>query len=149
MSYKTLVALVAVIAFIAVAALNLPASLQAAPLGQSNSPPAFDDDEHKSIEVPENTDAGDIGEPIVATDADDDPLRYRITTKPNDYFKIDPGTGQLSTTERLNYEAMSIHQTPSYMLTYYYLDIGVSDGSADDYISVEVKVNRCGRGWNR
>ena len=69
MSYKTLVALVAVIAFIAVAALNLPASLQAAPLGQSNSPPAFDDDEHKSIEVPENTDAGDIGEPIVATDA--------------------------------------------------------------------------------
>ena len=26
------------------------------------------------------------------------------------------------------------------MLTYYYLDIGVSDGSADDYISVEVKV---------
>ena len=35
---------------------------------------------------------------------------------------------------------MSIHQTPSYMLTYYYLSIAVSDGSADDYISVEVNV---------
>ena len=140
MSYKTLVALVAVIAFIAVAALNLPASLQAAPLGQSNSPPAFDDDEHKSIEVPENSDAGDIGEPIVATDAEDDPLRYRITTKPQDTFDIDEVTGQLSTREPLNYEAMSIHQTPSYMLTSYYLSIAVSDGSADDYISVEVNV---------
>ena len=141
MSYKTLVALVAVIAFIAVAALNLPASLQAAPLGQSNSPPAFDDDEHKSIKVPENTDAGDIGKPIVATDADDDPLRYRITTRPQDTFEIDEVTGQLSTTKPLNYEAMSTRVTPSYMLTSYYLSIAVSDGSADDYISVEVKVD--------
>ena len=55
-------------------------------------------------------------------------------------MRLASDTGQLRTTERLNYEAMSIHQTPSYMLTYYYLDIGVSDGSADDYISVEVKV---------
>ena len=53
---------------------------------------------------------------------------------------LTPGTGQLRTTKPLNYEAMSTHQTPSYMLTYYYLYIGVSDGSADDYISVEVKV---------
>ena len=115
-------------------------SLEAASQGQ-NSPPDFVETKITRY-VTENAAAGDFGDLVTATDRDsDDTLSYRITTRPRGPFEIDPGTGQLSTTEPLNYEAMSIHQTPSYMLTYYYLDIGVSDGSADDYISVEVKVN--------
>ena len=142
MSYRALLGVLTVIPFLVLAVLYTAGSLEAAGQGQNppNSPPDFGRTEI-TLSVPENADAGDFGDPVTATDDDsDDTLRYRITTTPQDTFEIDPGTGQLSTTKPLNYEAMSIHQTPSYMLTYYYLYIAVSDGSADDYISVEVKV---------
>ena len=142
MSYRAFLGVLTVLPFLVLAVLYTAGSLEAAGQGQTppNSPPDFGMTETRAIRA-ENAAAGDFGEPITATDADNDTLHYRITTRPQDTFEIDRDTGQLSTTEPLNYEAMSIHQTPSYMLTYYYLSIGVSDGSADDYISVEVKVD--------
>ena len=142
MSYRALLGVLTVLPFLVLAVLYTAGSLEAAGQGQNsqNSPPDFGKTKI-TLSVTENAAAGDFGDPITATDADiDDTLRYRITTKPRGPFDIDEVTGQLRTTERLNYEAMSIHQTPSYMLTYYYLYIAVSDGSADDYISVEVNV---------
>ena len=142
MSYRALLGALTVLPFLVLAILYTAGSLEAAGQGQNsqNSPPDFGKTKI-TLSVSENADAGDFGDPITATDADDgDTLRYRIITRPRGPFEIASDTGQLRTTEPLNYEAMSIHQTPSYMLTYYYLYIGVSDGSADDYISVEVKV---------
>ena len=142
MSYRALLGVLTVLPFLVLAVLYTAGSLEAAGQGQNtqNSPPDFGKTKI-TLSVSENADAGDFGDPITATDADDgDTLRYRIITRPRGPFEIASDTGQLRTTEPLNYEAMSIHQTPSYMLTYYYLYIGVSDGSADDYISVEVKV---------
>ena len=145
MSYRALLGVLTVLPFLVLAVLytaGSAGSLEAAGQGQTppNSPPDFGKTKI-TLSVTENAAAGDFGEAITATDVDnDDTLTYRILTMPRGPFEINRGTGQLRTTERLNYEAMSIHQTPSYMLTYYYLDIGVSDGSADDYISVEVNV---------
>ena len=145
MSYRAFLGVLTVLPFLVLAVLytaGSAGSLEAAGQGQTppNSPPDFGKTEI-TLYVTENAAPGDFGDPVTATDDDsDDTLHYRITTRPRGPFEIDPDTGQLSTTERLNYEAMSIHQTPSYMLTYYYLSIAVSDGSADDYISVEVKV---------
>ena len=141
MSYRALLGVLTVLPFLVLAVLYTAGSLEAAGQGQNsqNSRPDFGR-ETITLSVAENADAGNLGDPITATDADSDTLRYTIITRPRGPFDIDPGTGQLRTTEPLNYEAMSIHQTPSYMLTYYYLYIGVSDGSADDEISVEVNV---------
>ena len=142
MSYRALLGVLTVLPFLVLAVLYTAGSLEAAGQGQNsqNSPPDFGKTKI-TLSVTENAPAGVFGGPVTATDADnDDTLHYRIITRPRGPFEIASDTGQLRTTEPLNYEAMSIHQTPSYMLTYYYLDIGVSDGSADDYISVEVKV---------
>ena len=145
MSYRALLGVLTVLPFIVLAVLytaGSAGSLEAAGQGQTppNSPPDFGRTEI-TLSVTENADAGDFGGPVTATDDDsDDTLHYRIITKPRGPFEINRGSGQLRTTEPLNYEAMSTRVTPSYMLTYYYLYIGVSDGSADDYISVKVNV---------
>ena len=150
MSYRALLGVLTVLPFLVLAVLYTAGSLEAAGQGQNaqNSRPDFG---KTSITLPvtENVAAGDFGDPITATDDDSDTLRYTIITIPQDYFAIDASTGQLSTTEPLNYEAMSRHQTPPYMMTSHYLYIGVSDGknareysdpSVDDEILVEINV---------
>ena len=150
MNYRAFIGLLAVLPLLAVAVLYTAGSLEAAGQGQNaqNSRPDFGKTKI-TLSVTENLAAGVLGDPITATDADSDDLRYRITTTQQGPFVIDPNTGQLSTTEPLNYEAMSTHQTPPYMLTSYYFYIGVSDGknaqgygdgSIDDEIAVEVNV---------
>ena len=141
MSYRALLGVLAVLPFLVLAVLYTAGSLEAAGQGQNppNSPPDFGETTI-TRSVTENADAGDFGEAITATDVDNNTLTYSILTMPRGPFEIDSDTGQLRTTEPLNYEAMSTRVTPSYMLTYYYLYIGVSDGSADDYISVKVNV---------
>ena len=151
MSYRALLGVLTVLPFLVLAVLYTAGSLEAAGQGQTppNSPPNFSKTKI-TLSVTENAPAGDLGAPITATDVDnDDTLSYRITTRPQDTFEIDEVTGQLSTKEPLNYEAMSTHQTPPYMLTSYYFYIGVSDGknargyrdgSVDDEIAVEVNV---------
>ena len=66
----------------------------------ANAAPEFDEDEIEAIEVSENT-SGKIGEPIVASDDDNDELLYDLvpstTAAPNDnaLFEVD-NNGQLS-----------------------------------------------------
>ena len=150
MSYRAVLGVLAVLPFLVLAVLYTASSLEAAGQGQNsqNSRPDFGRTTI-TLSVTENVAAGVLGAPITATDADSDTLRYRITTTQQGPFEIDPDTGQLRTTEPLNYEAMSTHQTPPYMMTSYYFYVGVSDGkdaqgygdgSVDDEIAVEVNV---------
>ena len=76
----------------------------------SNAAPEFDD-EIDAIPVKENV-KGAIGDPIVATDDDNDVLLYDIdiastTDAPNDntLFKISETSGQLSLKDKLNFES--------------------------------------------
>ena len=85
----------------------------------ANAAPSFDDlDEDDNAangtqvtrSVNENA-KGDIGEPVMATDADNDVLLYSLVNTPdrddddNARFKIDPDSGQISVVEGLNFEA--------------------------------------------
>ena len=61
--------------------------------------------------VPEKTPPGDqIGPPVSATDADDDPLTYSITGGDAADFAFDPASGQLSTSNPLDYETKNTYQ---------------------------------------
>ena len=143
MSYKGLAGIFTLLAFIAVAILYIPGSLEAAGQGQNsqrNSPPEFGST-RITRSVTENIAAGAVGDPITATDDDSDTLTYSIQTAPRGPFDIDSSTGQLRTTEPLNYEAMSTFQTPSYMLTSYRFVVRVRDAKyAYDEITVEINV---------
>ena len=69
--------------------------------------------------VDENTPSGQpIGDPISATDADGDPLTYRLSGDGSDNFAIDASTGQITTQGTYNFEEKS-----SYSVT-----VIVSDG---------------------
>ena len=150
MNYRAFLGVLAVLSFLVLSVLYTGGSLEAAGQGQTpqNSRPEFGETT-MTLSVTENAPAGDFGYPVTATDSDNDTLRYSIITSPRGPFEIDPDTGQLRTTEPLNYEAMSRHQTPPYMMTSHHLYIGVSDrkdargdsnGSVDDEISVEINV---------
>ena len=92
MSYKTLVALVAVIAFIAVTALNLPASAEAG----SNTNPSFPDDGHLSFYVDENVAANHHVGQVAADDPDDTTLYYRLSGGHPRVVDLDEETGVLT-----------------------------------------------------
>ena len=58
-------------------------------------------------DVPENTPANtNIGDPVTATDADNDNLTYTLEGKDSGSFGIVAGTGQLQTKDALNHETM-------------------------------------------
>ena len=62
--------------------------------------------------VTENTLAGEaIGDPVVATDGDDDILTYTLEDDEDGVFAIDWATGQLRTKGKLDFE-----MTPTYMV---------------------------------
>ena len=64
----------------------------------------------RSFSVAENTVAGDpIGDPVAATDADDDPLIYELEGTDAGSFDIDRGSGQIRTSAALNHEEKSRH----------------------------------------
>ena len=86
----------------------------------TNSTPSFTDGSHTSRTVAENTAKGlNIGNPVAATDADNDTLTYTLSGPDATSFDIDNTTGQLKTNADLDYEAKN-----SYTVT-----ITVSDGS--------------------
>ena len=99
----------------------------------ANAAPEFDEDDIEAIEVPENK-SGNIGEPIVASDDDNDELLYDVDTasvtpdalNDNALFSVD-NNGQLSLKEEdgLNFEA-----TPSTSTT--------DDADTDDIIEYTV-----------
>ena len=70
-----------------------------------NVAPGFADSEDGARSVDENTAAGEnIGEPVMATDADDDMLTYTLSGTDASLFDIDESTGQLMTMANLDYE---------------------------------------------
>ena len=71
-----------------------------------NNTPAFDG-ATTIRSVDENMPAGTtVGDPVAATDADDDTLAYSLSGSM--YFDVD-SSGQITTTMALDYEAMSSH----------------------------------------
>ncbi len=97
-----------------------------------NSAPAFTAGTSTTRSVAENTGSGvDIGEPVSATDADNDNLTYTLGGTDASAFSIDSTNGQLRTEASLDYE----------IDTSYTVTITVSDGNAgSDSITVTINV---------
>ncbi len=97
----------------------------------TNNDPVFTDGDSTTREVAENTEAGEnIGKPVVATDADDDPLTYSLGGTDASVFTIDTESGQLKTKTALDFERKSS----------YYVTITVSDGKLKDKINVTIGI---------
>ena len=105
-----------------------------------NRSPEFTDGSKTDRSIAENTPAGaDIGEPVAATDREDDTLTYSLLGADAESFGIDPATGQLTTKAPLDFEAQAA----------YSVIVSVSDGksssgrgsdSRDDSITVTITV---------
>ncbi len=68
--------------------------------------PEFDGGRTVNREVAENTPQGQpVGDPVAATDGDNDPLTYSLTGTHADKFDIVTGTGQILTKAALDHEA--------------------------------------------
>ena len=76
-----------------------------------NNPPEFTDADPATRTIAENTDAGvNIGDPVAATDADDDTLVYSLSGTDASVFTIDASTGQLKTDAALDFESDSSYE---------------------------------------
>ena len=70
-----------------------------------NEAPTFTDESPTMRSVPENTPSNEaIGEPVEATDENDDPLEYALSGTDANSFSIESGSGQILTSDPLNYE---------------------------------------------
>ena len=97
----------------------------------ANSVPRFIDGGNTTRSVAENTARWvNIGSPITAIDADDDPLTYTLKGRDAASFDIDRTTGQLRTNVTLDYETKRT----------YIVKVTVSDGSDTDTITVTIIV---------
>ncbi len=93
-----------------------------------NQPPTFDEGNSATRSVPENTPAGrDIGMPVVASDADNDPRTYSLGGDNAADFSINTSTGQLRTKARVTYD----YETQAT----YSVTVSVHDGKAADHTS--------------
>ena len=97
----------------------------------SNNPPEFTEGETTTRSIPENTASGtNIGQPITATDADENTLAYTLSGDDASAFSIDINTGQIKTNAGLNYESKDTYQ----------VTCTVNDGSSTDIINVTIEV---------
>ena len=102
--------------------------------------PEFADDAATTLEVAENTAAGEkIGDPFTAMDADGDTPVYSLTGTDAASFVIHEGTGQLMTMAALDHE-----DKDTYMVTVEVRDnedaMGNTDSVVDDSINVTINV---------
>ena len=105
-----------------------------------NTPPAFNEGLTTTRGVDENTTAGqDIGDPVRATDDDNDTLTYSLDATGAASFDIDEFSGQLQTKAALDFEDKS-----SYTVTVSVRDSrdanGVADEMTDNTIRVTIQV---------
>ena len=108
--------------------------------GPQNRSPEFSDGSTTDRSVAENTPAGaNNGDPVAATDREDDTLTYSLRGVDAESFDIDPATGQLLTKAPLDHEAKAS----------YSVIVSVSDGKSssdrdsdarDDSITVAIDV---------
>ena len=93
-----------------------------------NTPPTFSDGLTTTRGVDENTVADrDIGDPVAATDTENDTLTYSLDTTSAASFDISSTTGQLQTKADLDFEDKS-----SYTVTVSVSDSKDSNGDGDD-----------------
>ncbi|MCY4431311.1 MAG: Ig-like domain-containing protein [Rhodospirillales bacterium] len=99
----------------------------------NDAPPVFDEGDAATRSVIENTPPDTaIGEPIAATDAEDDPLAYALGGDDASAFTLDPVTGQLKTSEPLDFEVKSAYDS---------LTVTVDDGHGHtDTLSLTINV---------
>ena len=98
----------------------------------SNNAPVFTDGEQTTRRIAENTVAGtNIGAPVSAIDADNNPLAYVLQGDDAASFSIDFNTGQLKTSAALNHETQSA----------YSVIVKVLDGGLTDTIDVTITVD--------
>ena len=99
-----------------------------------NRAPAFDEGSRTTRSLPENTFGGvDIGDPVEATDPDDDSLTYTLAGTDAQSFFLDRSTGQLGTRGSVDYD----HEAKSN----YRVTVEVEDTwNATDSIPVSVNV---------
>ena len=75
-----------------------------------NSAPEFTEGATATRSVAENTPSGEkIGDPVSATDADEDKLRYSLGGTNANRFRVGKNTGQLRTRRKLDYETKSTY----------------------------------------
>ena len=99
----------------------------------ANTAPVFAEatDERRSVSVEENTVAGmDIGDPVAATDAEDDTVTYTLGGADMASFTIDSATGQLMTMAALDFETKAS----------YTVDVTATD-DADESDTIAVTIN--------
>ena len=106
---------------------------------QPNNPPVFGEGASAARNVPENASAGTpIGDPVAATDADNDTLTYSLEGTDAASFGITPATGQITTRA-----ALDAGTKDTYTVT-----VVASDGTDEDRITVTITVtsvqDRCG-----
>ena len=105
-----------------------------------NTPPAFDEGPTATRGVDENTTADEyIGNPVRATDADDDTLTYSLDATGAESFDIDTGTGQLRTKAELDFEDKSRY-TVTVSVRDSKNDNGDDNEATDDTITVTILV---------
>ena len=99
----------------------------------NDAPPVFDEGDAATRSVAENSPPGsDIGAPIMATDAENDPLDYTLGGSNASAFALDPATGQLRTKAPLDFEVKN---------TFDKLTVTVDDGHGHtDILSLTVHV---------
>ena len=137
MNSRTFFAAAAVLSVIVLAALSaaLPSALLPGntAYAQTNSAPQFPSSETGTRTVDENTPwYQNIGDPVVATDLDDDKLTYSLENARTSPFTIDRFTGQLQTGAPLDYETQA---------TYTVKVIATDTSDAKDTIAVTINVN--------
>ena len=104
----------------------------------ANSAPVFPDTETGMRSVAENTATGmPIGDPVMATDADDDTLTYTLGGDDMASFTIDMATGQLMVgADSLDFEAPADADTDNA----YEVTVTASDGTDEAMVAVTITV---------
>ena len=106
--------------------------VRAAPTG-TNALPQFAPIDSDLYNVNENTRAGvNIGPPVAATDADNDPLTYSLDNLDRAVFDIGSTDGQLRTKAALDFE------TPA---NYFVIVTATDTAGGSDYIGITITVN--------
>ena len=105
-----------------------------------NEPPEFDEGNSATRNIAEDAQAGDaIGDPVEATDPEEDGLRYTLSGTDAASFDIDLYSGQLRVNAALDFETQT-----SYTVTVSVDDgedaDGNTDTTADDTITVTISV---------
>ena len=110
----------------------------------ANASPDFQDDTD-TRSVPESTAVGDpVGDPVTATDTDNDTLTYELIAAPtpndgdDDFFDIDMATGQITVAQDLDYDAVGDRTTTATAGTYMVIVRATDPSGLADNITVTI-----------